>query len=182
MMSGRIAFSVIAVSISVSPFFTLELPTAMFMTSAPRRLPASLERGLRARRGLEEQIDLRAPAQGRALLLDLPRNARPPRRRGRAALSISGRVRPSMPSRWRREKAGGESGAVIKAAAYRSCRGGRQEARAGERRRASRAGAPQGLGRFLSVLHTCSGNCLNAVTSRTCFVAWSNRPSRQAQA
>ena len=35
------AFSVIAVSISVSPFFTDELPTAMFMTSAPRRLPAS---------------------------------------------------------------------------------------------------------------------------------------------
>ena len=34
------AFSVIAVSISVSPFFTDELPTAMFMTSAPRRLPA----------------------------------------------------------------------------------------------------------------------------------------------
>ncbi len=41
MMSGRIAFSVIAVSISVSPFFTLEVATDMFMTSAPRRLPAS---------------------------------------------------------------------------------------------------------------------------------------------
>ena len=35
------AFSVIAVSISVSPFFTDEAPTAMFMTSAPSRLPAS---------------------------------------------------------------------------------------------------------------------------------------------
>ena len=35
------AFSVIAVSISVSPFFTEEAATAMFMTSAPSRLPAS---------------------------------------------------------------------------------------------------------------------------------------------
>ena len=35
------AFSVIAVSISVSPFFTDELATLMFMTSAPRRFPAS---------------------------------------------------------------------------------------------------------------------------------------------
>ena len=41
MMSGRMALRVIAVSISVSPFFTLELPTAMFITSAPSRLPAS---------------------------------------------------------------------------------------------------------------------------------------------
>ena len=40
-MSGRIALSVIAVSISVSPFFTLDAPTAMFITSAPSRLPAS---------------------------------------------------------------------------------------------------------------------------------------------
>jgi hypothetical protein len=40
-MSGRMALSVIAVSISVSPFFTEELATDMFMTSAPRRLPAS---------------------------------------------------------------------------------------------------------------------------------------------
>ena len=34
------ALSVMAVSISVSPFFRAELPTAMFMTSAPSRLPA----------------------------------------------------------------------------------------------------------------------------------------------
>jgi hypothetical protein len=39
--SGRIAFSVIAVSTSVSPFLTLELATDMFITSAPSRLPAS---------------------------------------------------------------------------------------------------------------------------------------------
>ncbi len=41
MMSGRMAFSVAAVSISVSPFFTEDEATDMFMTSAPRRLPAS---------------------------------------------------------------------------------------------------------------------------------------------
>ncbi len=35
-------------------------------------LAGDLERGLRARRGLEEQVDLRAAAQGRLLLLDLP--------------------------------------------------------------------------------------------------------------
>ena len=40
-MSGRMAFNVMAVSISVSPFLTLDEPTAMFITSAPRRLPAS---------------------------------------------------------------------------------------------------------------------------------------------
>ena len=40
-MSGRMAFSVIAVSISVSPFFTEDEATDMFMTSAPSRFPAS---------------------------------------------------------------------------------------------------------------------------------------------
>ncbi len=35
------ALSVIAVSTRVSPFFTDELLTAIFMTSAPSRLPAS---------------------------------------------------------------------------------------------------------------------------------------------
>ena len=39
--SGCIAFSVIAVSISVSPFFTDEFATDMFITSAPSRFPAS---------------------------------------------------------------------------------------------------------------------------------------------
>ncbi len=40
MMSGRMALSVIAVSISVSPFCTEEVETFMFMTSAPSRLAA----------------------------------------------------------------------------------------------------------------------------------------------
>ena len=38
--SGRIALSVSAVSISVSPFFTELACIAMFITSAPSRLPA----------------------------------------------------------------------------------------------------------------------------------------------
>ncbi len=38
--SARIAFSVIAVSISVSPFFTLDWAACMLTTSAPSRLPA----------------------------------------------------------------------------------------------------------------------------------------------
>ena len=40
MASARIAFSVIAVSISVSPFFTLDCAACMLTTSAPSRLPA----------------------------------------------------------------------------------------------------------------------------------------------
>ncbi len=39
--SGRIAFNVAAVSISVSPFVTEDDFTDMFTTSAPIRFPAS---------------------------------------------------------------------------------------------------------------------------------------------
>jgi hypothetical protein len=40
MMSGRMALRVAAVSTRVSPFFTEDETTDMFITSAPRRLPA----------------------------------------------------------------------------------------------------------------------------------------------
>ncbi len=40
-MSGRMAFSVTAVSISVSPLRIEDEPADMFITSAPSRLPAS---------------------------------------------------------------------------------------------------------------------------------------------
>jgi hypothetical protein len=40
-MSGRMALSVIAVSIRVSPFLTELVATDMLMTSPPSRLPAS---------------------------------------------------------------------------------------------------------------------------------------------
>ena len=74
-MSGRMAFSVIAVSISVSPFFTLETADRHVHHVGAEPLARQLERGLGAGGGLEEQIDLGAPAQSRALLLDLARNA-----------------------------------------------------------------------------------------------------------
>ncbi len=70
-MSGRIAFSVIAVSISVSPFFTLDDADRHVHHVGAEPLAGQLERRLGAGRGLEEQVDLGAPAQGRALLLDL---------------------------------------------------------------------------------------------------------------
>ena len=41
MASGRMAFSVIAVSSSVSPLRTEEVATSMLMTSAPSRLAAT---------------------------------------------------------------------------------------------------------------------------------------------
>ena len=59
-------------SISVSPLRIAEAPTDMFMTSAPSRFAGQLERRLGPGRGFEKQVDLRPPAQGGALLLDLP--------------------------------------------------------------------------------------------------------------
>ena len=70
-MSGCIAFRVIAVSISVSPFFTDELPTAMFITSAPSRLPASSKEDWVRVEASKNRLMMRAPAQRAALLLDL---------------------------------------------------------------------------------------------------------------
>ena len=73
MMSGRIAFNVAAVSRSVSPFFTEEEDTDIFITSAPSRFPAISKEDLRTRRGLEEEVDLGPPSQGRCLFLNLAR-------------------------------------------------------------------------------------------------------------
>ena len=73
-MSGRIALSVIAVSISVSPFLTLECADRHVHDVGPEALAGEFERRLRAGRGFEEQVDLSAAAQRRALLLDLPRD------------------------------------------------------------------------------------------------------------
>ena len=68
------ALSVMAVSISVSPFLTLDAADRHVHHVRPEPLARELERRLGAGRGLEEQVDLGAPAQGRALLLDLARN------------------------------------------------------------------------------------------------------------
>ena len=61
------AFSVAAVSSSVSPLFTEEVETDMLITSAPSRLPAS-SKLVRVRvEVLEEQVDQRPAAQQVAL-------------------------------------------------------------------------------------------------------------------
>ena len=65
------AFSVAAVSSSVSPLFTDEVETDMLITSAPSRLPASSKLVRGARAVLEEQVDQRASAQQVALRLAL---------------------------------------------------------------------------------------------------------------
>ena len=67
------AFSVIAVSISVSPFFTEELPTDMFMTSAPSRLPASSKEDCVRVEASKKRLIWVRPRSDRLLLLDLAR-------------------------------------------------------------------------------------------------------------
>ena len=73
-MSGRMALSVIAVSISVSPFFTDERADRHVHDVGAEPLAGELEGGLRAGRGFEEEVDLGAAAQRRRLLLRLPRD------------------------------------------------------------------------------------------------------------
>jgi len=60
------AFSVTAVSIRVSPFFTEEAPTDMFITSAPRRLPAS-----------SKELWVRVEASKKRLIWVRPRRTEP---------------------------------------------------------------------------------------------------------
>jgi hypothetical protein len=62
------------VSISVSPFFTEELADRHVHHVGAEALAGELERRLRARRGFEEQVDLRQAPQRRSLLLRLTRN------------------------------------------------------------------------------------------------------------
>ena len=95
------ALSVIAVSISVSPFFTEEDATAMFMTSAPSRLPASSNEDCVRVEGFEEQVDLGAAAQRRFLLLDLAADLDLLLGEVEQRRQISARESPSIPSRWR---------------------------------------------------------------------------------
>ena len=65
------ALSVMAVSISVSPFCTEEVRHVHVHDVGAEPLARQLEGALRAGRGLEEQVDQRAPAQDVALLDDL---------------------------------------------------------------------------------------------------------------
>ncbi len=100
------ALSVIAVSISVSPFFTDEAATDMFMTSAPRRFPASSNDDCVRVDASKKRLICVRPLQHGLLLVDLPRN-----RDGLVGLvekidgfrEATGRA---MPSRWRWPNAG----------------------------------------------------------------------------
>ncbi len=65
------ALSVIAVSISVSPFFMADEIDRHVHDVGAEPLAGEFERGLGAGRGFEEQVDLGAAAQRGALLLDL---------------------------------------------------------------------------------------------------------------
>src|SRR5450432_1143129 len=104
-MSGRMAFSVAAVSIRVSPFLTLELPTGMFITSAPSRLPASSnEDCVRVEASKNRLIWVRPRSVVRFFSTWREISTAESARSSNA--SISSRDSPSMPSRWRREKIG----------------------------------------------------------------------------
>ena len=107
-MSGRMAFSVMAVSISVSPFLTLDAPTAMFITSAPSRFPAS-----------SNDDWVRVDASKKRLIWVRPRKVErffstcremvTASSARSSSATISSRDRCSMPRRWRWAKTGGEA-------------------------------------------------------------------------
>ena len=92
------ALSVIAVSISVSPFFTDELPTDMFITSAPSRLPASSnEDWVRVEASKNRLIRVRPRSEVRFFSIWRLRSTNSSARSSRPAMS-SGES-PSIPSR-----------------------------------------------------------------------------------
>ena len=68
------ALSVIAVSISVSPFFTEDDGDRHVHDVGAEPFAGQLERRLRAGRGFVEEVDLGAAAQRRGLLVRLPRD------------------------------------------------------------------------------------------------------------
>src|SRR5581483_10449898 len=126
-MSGRIAFSVMAVSMSVSPFCIEEVDTFMFMTSAPRRLPASSkELCVRVEASKNRLMSVRPRSTSRFLMTwRLPSAALSARSR-RAPISPADRF--SHVRRWRRTKEALATGLVIKAGAISRLPGARKPA------------------------------------------------------
>ena len=117
-MSGRMALSVMAVSISVSPFLTLDAATAMFITSAPRRLPASSnDDWVRVDASKNRLIWVRPRKVARFFSTCREIVTASSARSSNA--TISSRDRCSMPRRWRWEKTGGD-GAIIVEARFRA--------------------------------------------------------------
>ena len=114
------ALSVIAVSISVSPFFMAEEDTAMFITSAPSRLPASSNDDcVRVDDSKKRLICVRPRSEVRFFSIcrfsvtnSSDRSRRP---------TISSYESPSIPNRWRRLRTNEDFVAMfIKAGSIRS--------------------------------------------------------------
>jgi hypothetical protein len=98
--SGCMAFRVMAVSISVSPFLMDEVETDMLMTSPPSRLPASSKLvRVRVESSKNRLIRVR-PLRVEAFLSACRFCSTNPSARSRRK-SMSGRVSPSIPRRWR---------------------------------------------------------------------------------
>jgi len=94
------ALRVTAVSIRVSPFCTDEVPTDMFITSAPSRLPASSkELWVRVEASKKRLIRVRPRRSSRFLSIWRLSLAASSDRSSSAM--ISARERPSIPRRWR---------------------------------------------------------------------------------
>ncbi len=92
-----------AVSISVSPFCMDEADMFMFMTSAPRRLPASSkELCVRVEASKNRLISVRPRRTSRFLLICRLLSAALSARSSNALISLA--VSSSQVSRWRREK------------------------------------------------------------------------------
>ncbi len=100
MMSGRMALSVAAVSISVSPFFTEEEATDMFMTSAPSRLPAISKEDWVRVEGSKNRLICVRPRRV-AFFFSICRLTSTASSARSSKASMSHGDRPSIPSRWR---------------------------------------------------------------------------------
>src|SRR6185312_7283118 len=94
------AFSVIAVSISVSPLFTEEAATDMFMTSAPSRLPAS-SKLVRVRVESSKKRLIRVRPRRELLLRSTRRLVSMKCSARSSSAMMSARSMPSMPNRCR---------------------------------------------------------------------------------
>ncbi len=100
MMSGRMALSVAAVSTSVSPFFTEEEATDMFITSAPSRLPASSKDAWVRVEGSKNRLICVRPRKV-AVFLSGRREISTASSARSSSASMSNGESPSMPRRWR---------------------------------------------------------------------------------
>src|SRR5437660_5825788 len=144
-MSGCMALSVIAVSMSVSPLRIEELLTAMFITSAPSRLPASSKDDwVRVEASKNRLIWVRPRSEARFFSICRLRSTNSSPRSSRPV--ISSRESPSIPNRCRRLRTKEGRGAMfIKAGSIGGVGGGHKDAFAAvHRARAGSAGAGHG--------------------------------------